>query len=84
MPLKTRGRDDEIAGSGIFPVDSGVMQKNAAILGETRRMVSFHCSGNQEPAPFAVYTCNSPQITSPIMGLTKARMIVPPTKIIIR
>jgi hypothetical protein len=34
IPLKTRGRENEIADSGILLIDSGVMQKECSRLPE--------------------------------------------------
>jgi hypothetical protein len=47
MPLKTRGRDIEIADSGILLIDSELHQENAAALGKSFDNGSFHCSGSR-------------------------------------
>lgn len=45
IPLKTRGRDDEIADSDILLFDSGVMTRNAAAFDERLKKGWFHCTG---------------------------------------
>jgi hypothetical protein len=47
MPLKTRGRNIEIADSGILLIDSELQQENAAAQGKSFDNGSFHCSGRR-------------------------------------